>query len=144
MLLHLLAASIHKSNSSITTNSSSSSPSLGPSTTSTSIISSSKIQAVYVRDPNPFPEVELFVLDCIKNYNLDLVTIDGGMKEALGEYIDLKGKGRALEGAGEEKSQEISGGVEAILVGTRRGDPHGGELLFRSILPNSIAMILIL
>ena len=35
------------------------------------------------------------------------------MKEGLASYID---------------SKKATGAIEAILVGTRRGDPHGGQL----------------
>lgn len=69
------------------------------------------IKAIYITAPAPFPSVEAFVDDCVAHYGLGLVRIGGGMKDALGAYL-------AEGGAGE--------GVEGVLVGTRRGDPHGG------------------
>ncbi|RIA89860.1 hypothetical protein C1645_771250 [Glomus cerebriforme] len=68
------------------------------------------IQALYITSPNPFPEVEEFVKECIDRYCLDLITIEGDMKPALEKYLEQRP------------------GVKAILVGTRRNDPHGGKL----------------
>lgn len=72
------------------------------------------LKAVYIRCESPFPQVEAFVTLCTERYHLDLAAVDGGMKEGLREYIE-----RSKE-AGEGKE------ITAILVGTRRGDPHGG------------------
>jgi len=70
------------------------------------------IKAIYITAPAPFPSVEAFVDDCAQHYGLDLVRIGGGMKDALSAYL-------APGSSGE--------GVEGVLVGTRRGDPHGGK-----------------
>jgi FAD synthetase len=58
------------------------------------------------------------VIDSTRQYNLDLYRFGGGMKGALEEYLGDGGKG-----------------VKAVLVGTRRGDPNGGELgiAYRSV-----------
>ncbi|KAK3824849.1 MAG: hypothetical protein J3Q66DRAFT_277277 [Benniella sp.] len=68
------------------------------------------IPSIYVTHKNPFGQVERFVDDEIERYNLDLLRIPGPMKEALGAYHTLKGD------------------IKAIMVGTRRDDPHGGPL----------------
>lgn len=47
------------------------------------------------------------------------------MKDALGEYIASSTKGKEVERL-EDETSIVGGGIKAILVGTRRGDPHGG------------------
>jgi FAD synthetase len=69
------------------------------------------IRSVYVLCPSPFISVDEFVEDSVKAYDLRLVRVEGSMRDALQAYLDTN------EGAG----------VEAVLVGTRRNDPHGGE-----------------
>ncbi|KAG0312485.1 hypothetical protein BGZ99_009474 [Dissophora globulifera] len=68
------------------------------------------IPSIYVTHKNPFGQVERFVDDEIERYNLDLLRIPGPMKQALEEY------------------HETNGDIKAIMVGTRRDDPHGGPL----------------
>jgi hypothetical protein len=67
---------------------------------------------VYFTAPNPFPALEAFVIQSASAYAMDLYRFGGGMKAALGEYLACRG------------GKEIS----AILLGTRTGDPNGGEL----------------
>ena len=74
------------------------------------------IESVYIRCSSPFPQVESFVTICTDRYHLNLDAVDGGMKEGLASYID---------------SKKATKSIEAILVGTRRGDPHGGQ----SVIP---------
>ncbi|TVY35195.1 putative FAD synthase, partial [Lachnellula occidentalis] len=69
-----------------------------------------KLQSVYIISPFPFAEVDEFVDGSIDTYNLDLARYTLPMKEAFRVYL------------AEHES------VKAILVGTRRTDPHG-ELL---------------
>ncbi|KIM22889.1 hypothetical protein M408DRAFT_332660 [Serendipita vermifera MAFF 305830] len=79
--------------------------------------SSTPFKAVYVTCSSPFAEVETFVDSCAISYNLDLVrTTPGGlpMKEALQQYKTIDPK------------------IKNILVGTRRDDPHGASLQFRT------------
>jgi FAD synthetase len=66
------------------------------------------IFTIYVTHPNSFSEVDEFVNDTIQRYNLDLVRIESPIKQALLKY------------------KELHPNIEAILVGTRRNDPHGG------------------
>ncbi|ORX34999.1 hypothetical protein BD324DRAFT_633572 [Kockovaella imperatae] len=67
------------------------------------------IRSIYITAPDPFPELETFVLDSAERYGMDLYRFGGGMKAALEEYLNCGG-GR---------------GVKGVLVGTRRGDPNG-------------------
>ena len=69
------------------------------------------LKSIYITCASPFDAVEEFVSDTKGVYNLDLFrTSPGGipMKEALSIY------------------QQAEPDVKAILVGTRRDDPHGG------------------
>lgn len=64
----------------------------------------------YVKDPKEFEELKEFVDESKLRYNLELITIEGKMKEAL-EQLKLK----------QPK-------VEAVLMGTRYTDPYSGSL----------------
>ena len=75
-----------------------------------------QLKALYVRCPSPFPQVEEFIRTSSAYYDLDLVRISAGMKQALSEY---------------KKSHSA---VEAVIVGTRRTDPHGGEASMLSLM----------
>ncbi|TYJ58626.1 hypothetical protein B9479_000461 [Cryptococcus floricola] len=68
------------------------------------------IRSVYITAPNPFPELDEFVLACTERYGLDLWRFGGGMKSALEEWLKCGG-GKSVKG---------------VLVGTRQGDPNGG------------------
>ncbi|KAL3427227.1 FAD synthetase [Phlyctema vagabunda] len=69
-----------------------------------------KLQTVYIISPHPFDEVTSFVASSVATYKLDLARYALPMKEGFQRYLD------------ERK------GVKAILVGTRRTDPHGEHL----------------
>ena len=69
-----------------------------------------RLRALYVRCRSPFPQVEEFIDECAEVYGLDLVPITADMREALERY------------------REVVPSVRAVLVGTRRGDPHGSAL----------------
>ncbi|KAI9240445.1 MAG: hypothetical protein BYD32DRAFT_408466 [Podila humilis] len=102
VILHLFVAVLYKLHGS------------GSESASTSTNTSqqmARIPSIYVTHKNPFGQVERFVDDEIERYDLDLLRIPGPMKKALEEYHALKG----------DK-------VKAIMVGTRRDDPHGGPL----------------
>jgi len=68
------------------------------------------LQSVYIISPHPFAEVDAFVASSTLSYRLDLAHYAMPMKAAFERYL--------LE---HEK-------VKAILVGTRRTDPHGQSL----------------
>ncbi|KAI0478608.1 hypothetical protein GGR56DRAFT_330164 [Xylariaceae sp. FL0804] len=69
------------------------------------------LQALYIRPPRPFAEVDAFVAASAARYGLDLATADdAGMKAALTRYLAARPR------------------VRAVFVGTRRTDPHGARL----------------
>ncbi|KAF1943007.1 adenine nucleotide alpha hydrolases-like protein [Clathrospora elynae] len=68
------------------------------------------VQSVYIQDAHPFPEVEEFVVHTSKIYSLALLEYAKPMKAAFADYLKDKPA------------------VKAILVGTRRTDPHGEHL----------------
>jgi FAD synthetase len=70
------------------------------------------LQSVYIVSPHPFVEVDCFVDYSVRAYALDLARYAMPMKTAFETYL----RDRPL--------------VKAILVGTRRTDPHGGALTF--------------
>ena len=69
-----------------------------------------KLQSVYIISPHPFAEVDAFVNESVAEYSLDLARYAMPMKEAFKLYLE------------EHRN------VKAILVGTRRTDPHGQRL----------------
>jgi FAD synthetase len=68
------------------------------------------VQCCYIQDAHPFPEVEEFVAKSIKIYSLALLEYAKPMKAAFADYL------------------KDTPSVKAILVGTRRTDPHGEHL----------------
>lgn len=68
------------------------------------------LQILYIRSISPFPELEQFLQDTIKRYNLQVLEAEGNMKQALGEL--------------QEKHPQL----EAVLMGTRRTDPYSCSL----------------
>jgi len=68
------------------------------------------VQCVYIQDAHPFREVEEFVAASIKIYSLALLEYAKTMKVAFADYL------------------RDTPSVKAILVGTRRTDPHGEHL----------------
>jgi FAD synthetase len=77
---------------------------------SKSLTSSTPVQCVYIQAADPFAEVEEFVATSVKTYSLSLLEYNKPMKAAFADYLhDMPC-------------------VKAILVGTRRTDPHGEHL----------------
>ncbi|XP_027008997.2 FAD synthase isoform X1 [Tachysurus fulvidraco] len=72
--------------------------------------SKDKLKALYIRIVSPFPEMERFLQDTIKRYDLDLFAVEGNIKQALIEV--------------QEKRPEL----RAVLMGTRRTDPYSHTL----------------
>lgn len=87
-----------------------------------------KIRAMYVTCEHPFDEVEAFVDDCGTRYHLDLARIRGGIKDALGRYLgatSLSSARSSMHLIEHIRGSKAPGeGVKAILMGTRRNDPH--------------------
>ncbi|KZS87982.1 adenine nucleotide alpha hydrolases-like protein [Sistotremastrum niveocremeum HHB9708] len=77
----------------------------------------SEIHAIYIPMPSPFHEMEAFIDESRHLYNLKIFepgVMAGGMKTALDLY--------------RKQCPEI----DAILIGTRRTDPHGEKLSHRT------------
>ena len=89
-----------------------------------------KIRSLYVTCEHPFDAVEAFVEECCTRYNLDLVRIGGGMKEALVQYLGPSSLSSAKSpmciAEHVSNSAAPGEGVKAIMMGTRRMDPRSG------------------
>ncbi|KAM0746198.1 adenine nucleotide alpha hydrolases-like protein [Meredithblackwellia eburnea MCA 4105] len=83
-----------------------------------------KIPTLYIRCTSPFPQVESFVTQVNSCYSLDLVSLSGSMKDVLARYLVLRQQQQQQPSDSDSDSREI----KAVLVGTRRTDPHGGQL----------------
>lgn len=105
------------------------------------------IPAIYISVPSPFPVLEDFIEEDAKAYNLDLFTVrpPDEILPVLPEAISaLAGtsqqqepttnKGKGVDGM--KKALEVYKNtfpnISAILIGTRRSDPHGGMLVIRA------------
>jgi FAD synthetase len=66
-----------------------------------------RIPTCFVTPPQTFVEIDNFVTECASRYNLDVKRIALPMKPAFEHYL------------------EYNSHVKAVLVGTRRTDPHG-------------------
>jgi FAD synthetase len=69
-----------------------------------------QLQSVYIESAHPFPEVETFVRAASATYSLALTRYPPGMKAGFAAYLRARPA------------------VRAVLVGTRRTDPHGASL----------------
>ena len=69
------------------------------------------LPSIYIVPAHPFGEVDTFVAASARAYRLDLVRMAGvSMRDAFADYLATRRE------------------VRAVLVGTRRTDPHGGAL----------------
>ncbi|KAI0718546.1 hypothetical protein C8T65DRAFT_693694 [Cerioporus squamosus] len=132
VLLHLVAASIGRRTSTSTSTSSSSSP-------------PKPLAAVYIPVPSPFPQLEAFIDEAASAYHLDLFHCPPPADPLPVESVPTPGAAAAPV---LERPKHVKGGegmrlalemykarfpqVEAILIGTRRSDPHGAKLGFRN------------
>ncbi|XP_051574734.1 FAD synthase isoform X1 [Myxocyprinus asiaticus] len=72
--------------------------------------SKDRVKALYIRVVSPFPEMERFLQDTIKRYDLELFSVEGSIRQALSEV--------------QERRPEL----RAVLMGTRRTDPYSHTL----------------
>ncbi|KAK0205441.1 hypothetical protein DFS33DRAFT_767082 [Desarmillaria ectypa] len=96
------------------------------------------IHGIYIAVPSPFPVLEKFIDDATESYHLDLfhckppveisVTLSEQLEQAPTKPRGGSGMLQALE-IYKQKFPEIS----AILIGTRRADPHGAKLSHRNM-----------
>ncbi|KAF5384311.1 hypothetical protein D9615_003387 [Tricholomella constricta] len=109
------------------------------------------IPAIYIPVPSPFPVLETFIEDMATTYNLDLFRCFSPSEQvesvvtppnlpakdylerprAVGKAKGAEGMRQALE-AYKRKFPHIS----AVLLGTRRSDPHGATLSHRNMTDN--------
>lgn len=131
VLVHLYAAASACPQSTLSSSSSTSSPGRtsrsptrnsppkaatnGASSLSDTVEAHSPLPCIYVQCQSPFPQVENFVDECRQRYRLDLRRISAPMKEALALYK-------------QERESQDAQPVEAVLVGTRLGDPFAETL----------------
>jgi FAD synthetase len=103
------------------------------------------IHSIYIPVPSPFPSLEAFILKAEKTYNLDLFScrsalsqVDTAPTTGPGDAVAAKAAGKITPGEGMLHALEIYKErfpqVTAILIGTRRTDPHGGTFTPR-LLP---------
>ncbi|KAF9242302.1 hypothetical protein BU15DRAFT_44008 [Melanogaster broomeanus] len=120
--------------------------------------STKPVPAVYIPVPSPFTQLEDFIQESVKTYDLDLFTCISSSDVPLpvesvtpgtatpvtlkqnGDYVGnpaiTRPVGNARGGEGMRRAlQAYKDGhpqMEAILIGTRRSDPHGATLTFRN------------
>ncbi|KAL8732525.1 MAG: hypothetical protein Q9166_002739 [cf. Caloplaca sp. 2 TL-2023] len=85
---------------------------------------SSALPAIYIPPSHPFQAVTDFTLSSAQKYHLQLDI------HSAGENPQAVGKGKGAGGMKDAFAQYLGKNpkVEAIFVGTRRTDPHGGQL----------------
>ncbi|KAI0662000.1 adenine nucleotide alpha hydrolases-like protein [Cubamyces menziesii] len=104
------------------------------------------LAAVYIPVPSPFPQLEAFIEDAVKAYHLDLfhcphpdgpnfpvetVATPGSVAAPVQDLPKHVKGGEGMRRALELYKDRFPH-IEAILIGTRRGDPHGARLSFQN------------
>ena len=69
-----------------------------------------RLKALYIRYDSPFPQAEEFISETAERYNLNIITMNGGIKQGL------------------KTLKETHPNIKAILLGTRRHDPFSDAL----------------
>ena len=102
---------------------------------------SKPLSAVYIPVPSPFPQLESFIDSAAQAYNLDLfqcahptgpnfpvesVPTPGAQAAPIAERPTHVKGGEGMRVALQLYKNRFPN-IEAILIGTRRSDPHGGE-----------------
>ena len=96
---------------------------------------------MYIPVPSPFPELEAFIDAAARAYALDLFHCPPPAHPSL--PVETVATPGAVGAPPAERARHVKGGegmrlaleaykarfpeVEAIVIGTRRSDPHGGE-----------------
>lgn len=120
------------------------------------------IPALYIPLPSPFPSLESFIEEEAETYNLDLFhcipeskAVESVVTPAQSNGVDYmnsrksKAVGKAKGGEGMRQALEMYKkkfpNITAILIGTRRSDPHGGTcvvfLLYTQVLSRVVASL---
>lgn len=106
------------------------------------------ISGIYIPVPSPFPTLEIFIEESAKLYNIDLFLCKppsenvesvvtpaqtGGADYLNSQVPKSRAVGKAKGAEGMRQALEMYKNrfphISAILIGTRRTDPHGGEHL---------------
>lgn len=110
---------------------------------------SQPIPGIYIPTPSPFPDLEAFIDESSNFYNVDLFKCLPSPKaekpvESVGPSLTVNGHaagtldapppapaGKAKGGEGMRQALQVYKDkcpeMRAILIGTRRSDPHGGK-----------------
>ncbi|KAG6919147.1 hypothetical protein DXG01_008954 [Tephrocybe rancida] len=111
------------------------------------------VPAFYIPVPSPFPVLETFIEETVETYNLDLFrcfspsephveSVTPNTTAAAAHYFDTKkpqlhaaGKAKGAEGMRQalEAYKRRFSHINAVLIGTRRSDPHGAILSHRNM-----------
>jgi len=97
---------------------------------------SPSIPAIYIPVPSPFPALEAFISHTARAYNLSVFTCAVPGLTATSTETSIP-DGDALTNGSHDMREALQlyrsrfPTVEAILIGTRRTDPHGATLDFR-------------
>jgi hypothetical protein len=99
------------------------------------------IPSLNIPEASPFADLELFVEKAVKAYNLDLYSCQSPMSSLV---ANTKGDANSKAPSHYLRPSNLKGGpcmrealqmykdrfpqISAILIGTRRADPHGGKL----------------
>lgn len=83
-----------------------------------------KLKVVYIRTIGPFKEIESFVKQIEKYYDIKLKIVEGEMKTVLQRIL------------------EEDDNLKACLLGTRRTDPYSKDLKFMQVYNFSFNLIL--
>ena len=90
------------------------------------------IAGLYIPCPSPFPALESFIKTSACSYNLNLFQCIPPLAPDNTSSVESAGDGKRRGKGGEEMRRGLEvykekyPNIKAILIGTRRGDPHGG------------------
>ena len=121
---------------------------------------SDAIPALHIPVPSPFSILEAFIESCIKSYNLDLynckpppertppvvqttksasrVSVNGAEGDVPRKVSEIRSKSSEEMRRALEQYKKKFPNIAAIIIGTRRTDPHGGKPNFVLSDPFSI------